>query len=56
VIVTDAVADWAVGSEPSVIRTVSVVVEAALGVPVIAPVAAFRLRPAGSEPEATLQR
>lgn len=43
------------GSEESMTLTVKVAVPVAVGVPVIAPVAPFKLRPAGSVPSEMLQ-
>ena len=52
--VEDDVPDCA-GDEESVTFKVNVELPTAAGVPLMAPVAGFNVRPAGSEPEVTLQ-
>ena len=51
VMLSDLVAVCAVGAVESVTRTVKLEVPVAVGVPESAPVEAFKLTPAGSDPE-----
>ena len=55
VMLSDLVAVWAVGTVESVALTVNVVVPVAFGVPVMAPVLAFKVAQIGSAPTEMLQ-